>query len=83
MVILWFKHLKLTAMSADFLPKIDIARCIGCELCVRICPHKVLALVDNLPKIVNPEVCDYTGACQEVCPSGAISLIYEITFAQS
>jgi ferredoxin len=27
-----------------------------------------------------PEACDYTGACQAICPTEAISLTYEIVF---
>lgn len=73
-----FYYMGRTAVTSDFLPKIDIATCIGCEMCVKVCPNKVLALVNNLPKIVHPAACDYSSACQEICPSGAISLTYEI-----
>ena len=67
--------------TTDFLPEIDAARCTGCEWCVKVCPHEVLALMDNVPQIVNPEACEYTGSCQEVCPTGAIRLTYEIVFS--
>ena len=63
---------------SEFLPKIDAAKCIGCELCVKLCPNGVLALVDCLAAVTNPKACDYTGACQEICPAEAISLLYEI-----
>lgn len=64
----------------DFLPQIDIPKCTGCELCVKVCPNDVLGLVDKVPQIVNPEACEYSGTCQEICPTGAISLPYEIIF---
>lgn len=67
-------------MAADFLPRIDIAKCIGCELCVRVCPNGALGLVNNAPAVTSPDACDYTGACQEICPTGAISLTFEIIF---
>lgn len=68
-------------MASTFLPKIDVAKCIGCELCVRVCPTQALALIEDVAVIVNARACDYTGACQEICPTGAISLIYEIVFS--
>lgn len=68
-------------MSMDFLPQIDFLKCIGCEMCVKVCPHDVLAVVDNHPAVSRPERCEYSGDCQEICPTGAISLIYEIVFS--
>ncbi|MEW5958386.1 MAG: 4Fe-4S binding protein [Chloroflexota bacterium] len=67
-------------MASDFLPQIDRAKCIGCALCVKICPHDVLGLIDKVPAILDPEACQYSGVCQEICPTGAINLPYEIVF---
>ena len=67
-------------MISDFLPQIDSLKCIGCELCVHVCPQGVLRLIDDLATVINPEACSYTGACQEICPTEAISLTYEIIF---
>ena len=67
-------------MASDFLPQIDSVKCIGCELCVKVCPKNVLAVIKQLPVVTNPEACDYSTACQEICPTGAISLTYEIVF---
>jgi len=64
--------------TADFLPQIDAAKCIGCELCVKLCPKQALTMRDNLAAVANPKACDYVGACQEICPAEAISLTYEI-----
>lgn len=35
---------------------------------------------DNIPYIANPTACDYIGICQEICPTEAITLTYEIIF---
>ena len=67
-------------MPPDFLPQIDAVKCIGCELCVKICPNEVLAIKDEIAVVVTPEACDYTSVCQEICPTEAISLTYEIVF---
>lgn len=65
-------------MATRFLPNIDAARCIGCDLCVKLCPNNVLSMTAGIATIANPEACDYYGACQEICPTEAISLPYEI-----
>lgn len=67
-------------MISDFLPQIDLAKCIGCDLCVKACPTQALTLVNELAVVIHPEACDYTGACQEICPTQAISLTYELIF---
>ena len=69
----------LKAMS-DFLPQIDAAKCIGCELCIKLCPNQALALLNGIAIVAKPKACDYTGVCQEICPSQAINLTYEIIF---
>jgi ferredoxin len=69
-----------TTVAMEFLPQIDKSKCIGCELCVKECPHKVLGFSADIAFVAHPEVCDYTGICQEICPTEAISLTYEIIF---
>jgi formate hydrogenlyase subunit 6/NADH:ubiquinone oxidoreductase subunit I len=67
-------------MNTDFLPQIDADKCIGCELCVRLCPNGALALVNELAVVAVPQACTYNGICQEICPTEAVSLTYEIVF---
>jgi formate hydrogenlyase subunit 6/NADH:ubiquinone oxidoreductase subunit I len=69
-------------MTNDFLPQIDLAKCIGCELCVKLCPNDTLALVHDVATVTAPEACDYAGICQEICPTEAISLTYVIVLTQ-
>ncbi len=63
-----------------FLPNIDAAKCTACNLCAKQCPNQVLALVDDIAVVAKPDACQYTGHCQEVCPTQAITLTYKIVF---
>ena len=66
--------------NTEFLPVIDANKCVGCGLCVKLCPTHALALVDNVPCIANPTACDYHGLCQDACPTGAVSLTFELVW---
>ncbi len=65
---------------ASLHPVVDTSRCIGCESCVHACPefpaHQVLGIVEGRAQLVSPTDCIGHGACQTVCPTGAISLVF-------
>ncbi len=53
--------------------------CVGCQLCVTVCPNDVLRPSTDLMKFMQPEVSYEKGYCRpectkcsEVCPAGAI-----------
>jgi NAD-dependent dihydropyrimidine dehydrogenase PreA subunit len=48
--------------------------CIGCEMCVFVCPHAVFALNGRVVRLVRPEACMECGACEVNCPTGAITV---------
>jgi len=54
---------------------IDQEKCIGCELCVRVCPQKVLAMTDGKLQVVHPDHCMGCFGCEEVCPHGAVRVL--------
>ena len=68
-------------MTLDNLPQIDLAKCIGCELCVKLCPTQALTMIQGVAVVSAPDLCTYTGICQEICPTQAVSLTYEIVFS--
>ena len=68
-------------MLSDFVPQIDSARCIGCELCVKLCPSDALGMINDIAAVSAAQDCDYSGICQEICPTEAISLAYVIVFS--
>ena len=46
--------------------------CIGCGVCLDVCPHAVFAQKDRVVVMANGQACMECGACQVNCPTGAI-----------
>jgi NAD-dependent dihydropyrimidine dehydrogenase PreA subunit len=46
--------------------------CIGCGICLEVCPHAVFAQKDGVVEMVCGRACMECGACQLNCPTGAI-----------
>jgi NAD-dependent dihydropyrimidine dehydrogenase PreA subunit len=49
-------------------------RCIGCAMCVSVCPHAVFEMEGKKAKIANRDDCMECGACAKNCPTMAISV---------
>jgi NAD-dependent dihydropyrimidine dehydrogenase PreA subunit len=62
------------------LPEINQALCTGCGDCLKVCTPKALELTNGKAVLARPEVCEYDGGCEPVCPAGAIQLPYLIVF---
>ena len=60
------------------IPRIDSEKCDGCGLCVSVCLHHGLVLVDNVVTFVELAGCDWCTLCEAVCPNGAISCPFDI-----
>ena len=53
-------------------PELDTRLCIGCGVCIEMCPPKSLKLVDHKP-VFKLNECIRCFCCQEHCPKGAIT----------
>jgi ferredoxin len=53
---------------------LDIETCVGCSLCVQVCPHAVFHVADGKAGIVNRDACMECGACALNCPVDAIAV---------
>jgi NAD-dependent dihydropyrimidine dehydrogenase PreA subunit len=51
-------------------------------LCVHACPTKALALREGKAVVANPLACEYSGLCEVVCPTQAITRPFEIVMAE-
>jgi NAD-dependent dihydropyrimidine dehydrogenase PreA subunit len=48
--------------------------CIGCGVCLDVCPHGVFALPGEVAAVVRGEACMECGACMLNCPTGALQV---------
>lgn len=71
------------ARSVPILRQINARACIGCDVCVRICPRNALRLREFGARAfysVDPDRCDGCGLCLEVCESGALVMAVKGSF---
>jgi ferredoxin len=54
--------------------QLDADRCMGCGMCLEVCPHAVFQLMDRRARIVWRDACMECGACARNCPGDAISV---------
>ncbi len=52
--------------------ELDRDLCIGCGMCLEVCPHGALAMEDGKARIIDRDMCMECGACSKNCPSQAI-----------
>ncbi|MDM8535341.1 mercury methylation ferredoxin HgcB [Desulfobacterales bacterium HSG17] len=54
--------------------KLDNKACIGCGMCLEVCPHGVFILDTDKAQIADINGCMECGACAVNCPTEAISV---------
>lgn len=69
-------------MTMTLLPMINPLRCTGCGLCVTRCPVGALAISNGKATLAHPSLCNYDAACEEICPTDAIALPYQIVLKE-
>ncbi len=53
---------------------LDSEKCVGCGMCVQVCPHQVFALSEKKAQIINKDSCMECGACATNCAFSAIDV---------
>jgi len=66
----------------------QIDKCIGCSLCVKVCPSAAIKLIGRGRKAeieYNVGRCIFCGECVEICPTQTIFTTkeYELTFTRT
>ncbi|MCF8034600.1 MAG: 4Fe-4S binding protein [Desulfarculaceae bacterium] len=57
--------------------------CLGCGLCLEVCPHGVLELRDQRVAVARQDDCMECGACMINCPAGALHVQAGVGCAQA
>lgn len=52
--------------------KLEQKKCVGCGMCLYVCPHAVLSLTNGKIDIANRDACMECGACARNCPAEAL-----------
>lgn len=53
---------------------LDQEKCIGCGLCLIVCPHDVIGMNNSHARIKNRDACMECGACTRNCPTEAVTV---------
>jgi NAD-dependent dihydropyrimidine dehydrogenase PreA subunit len=53
---------------------LDPSACIGCGVCMVVCPHAVFSTVNGKAAIADRDACMECGACAMNCPVNAIEV---------
>lgn len=60
----------------------DKESCIGCKLCVRVCPSEALVFKDDEGKVKHyVSRCTFCGQCADICPKDCFELTEEFLIA--
>lgn len=51
---------------------LDLEKCVGCGMCLQVCPHAVFLRNDKKVKLNDKGACIECGACAKNCPVEAI-----------
>ena len=62
----------------------DREKCIGCQLCIRVCPGKAIEFISEEKKVkFFITRCCFCAQCADVCPVDAIAMSDEFLLADS
>ena len=70
----------MARLNMRYLPNVvtlelDASLCVGCAVCVLVCPQQVLTIENRKSMIVDRDACMECGACSKNCATGAITVV--------
>jgi len=54
--------------------RLDDKKCVGCGVCLSVCPHAVLKQANGRVAIGDRDACMECGACSQNCPVDAVTV---------
>ena len=54
--------------------ELDEGKCVGCGMCLVVCPHAVMGMNEGHARIERRDACMECGACARNCPTEAITV---------
>lgn len=75
MALRYLKNVTTLNLEAD--------KCVGCGLCLMVCPQAVLVMEGGRAAIADRDACMECGACANNCPSGALTVQAGVGCAQA
>jgi len=64
-------------------PTLDPDKCNLCGLCVSVCLHGGLVIIEGTIQLVETDDCEWCTNCEAVCPNGAISCPFDIIIEEA
>jgi len=52
--------------------QLDHDKCVGCGMCLIVCPHAVFSMNNGKAGVENRDACMECGACSQNCPAEAV-----------
>ena len=53
---------------------LDADKCVGCRVCIQVCPHGVFVMEDKKAQIADRDACMECGACARNCAAEALTV---------
>lgn len=63
--------------------ELDPEKCVGCGICIVVCPHEVFQMNHRRVEIESRDRCMECGACSMNCPTDALSVEVGVGCAQA
>jgi NAD-dependent dihydropyrimidine dehydrogenase PreA subunit len=54
--------------------RLEHKQCVGCGMCVIVCPHRVFTMNDGHAQVEDRDACMECGACARNCPAEAVTV---------
>jgi NAD-dependent dihydropyrimidine dehydrogenase PreA subunit len=54
--------------------ELNVDKCVGCGMCITVCPHRVFQINNKKAEIIDKDACMECGACSRNCPVDAINV---------